>query len=55
MAIKLVAAFVAILLVLAYLAQIVLKLKDVALGIVIVIGLALMLVDLVHSLRKGDS
>jgi hypothetical protein len=55
MAIKIVAAVIAIVLVLAYLLPIVLKLKEVELGIVLLVGVALMLVDAWHSLKSRDS
>lgn len=54
MLIKYFAGAVAALLVVAYLVPVVLKLKDVALGIVICIGLAMMLVDLLQSLKSKD-
>jgi hypothetical protein len=54
MAVKLAAAVVAIFLMLAYLLPPVFKLKDAALGAVICIGLAMMLVDLVQSLKSKD-
>lgn len=54
MPIKYFAAVVAVFLVIAFLVPVVLKLKDVALGVVICIGIGLMLVDLLHSLRSED-
>ena len=54
MLIKYFAGAVAVLLVVAYLVPVVLKLKDVALGIVICIGLAMMLVDLLQSLKSKE-
>jgi len=54
MLIKYFAAAVAVLLVVAYLVPVVLKLKDVALGIVICIGIAMMLVDLLQSLKSKE-
>ncbi len=54
MAVKLVAAAVAVILVLGYLLPPVFKLKDVALGVVICIGIAMMLVDLAQSLKSKD-
>jgi len=54
MAVKIAAAVVAILLMLAYLLPPVFKLKDAALGAVICIGLAMMLVDLAQSLKSKD-
>ena len=54
MAVKIAAAVVAIVLMLAYLLPPVFKLKDIALGAVILIGIAMMLVDLLQSLRSTD-
>ncbi|MDH5245651.1 MAG: hypothetical protein OEW98_04305 [Betaproteobacteria bacterium] len=54
MLLKLLAALVAVALMLAYLVPMVVKMKDPALAIVIVIGLVIMLVDLWHSLRKPE-
>ena len=54
MAVKIAAAVAATILMLAYLVPPVLKLKDVALGVVISIGIAMMLVDLLQSLRSKD-
>ncbi len=54
MPIKIFAAVVAVILVVGFLVPVVLKLKDVALGAVISVGIALMLVDLVHSLKSKD-
>ncbi|MFZ2653140.1 MAG: hypothetical protein WA210_23905 [Burkholderiaceae bacterium] len=54
MPIKILAASVAIALMLAYLAPLVFKMKDVALTSVIVIGFVVMLVDLWHSLRNQE-
>jgi hypothetical protein len=54
MLIKFFAAAVAVILVVAYLLPVVLKLKDVSLGIVILIGIGMMLVDLRQSLQKRD-
>ena len=51
---KIVAAIIAVGLVLAYLGPIIVKMKDFALGIVIVVGIAFILVDLWHSLQKPD-
>lgn len=55
MPVKIFAALVAILLVFAYLVPIVLKLKELALGAVIAIGIAMMLIDAWQSLRERDS
>ena len=54
MPIKLFAAVVAVVLMVGFLVPVVLKLKDVALGAVIAIGIAMMLVDLLQSLKSKD-
>ena len=54
MPIKIFAAIVAVALLLSFLTPVVFKLKDVALGVVIVIGIAMMLVDLWQSLQSKD-
>ncbi len=54
MPIKIFAAIVAVGLVFVFLGAPVLKLKDVALGVVILIGIAMMLVDLWQSLQSKD-
>jgi hypothetical protein len=54
MAIKYVSAIVATILMLVFLAAPVVKLKEVDLGIVILIGLAMMAVDLWQSLQSKD-
>ena len=54
MAIKIFAALVAVGLMLAFLSPVVFKLKDVALGVVIMIGIAMMLLDLGQSLKSKD-
>jgi hypothetical protein len=54
MGVKIVAGLVAVILVLGYLLPPVFKLKDVALGVVICIGVAMMLVDLLQSLKSKD-
>ena len=54
MAIKILAGIIATILVLAFLAPPVLKLQDVALGAVILIGIGLMLVDLWQSLQSKN-
>jgi hypothetical protein len=54
MLIKYFAAVVALVLVVAFLVPVVLKLKDVALGAVISVGIAMMLVDLLQSLKSKD-
>jgi sugar phosphate permease len=52
--VKLVMAAVAVVLLVGYLAPVVIKLKDVPMTLVMAIGIALMLVDLWHSLRSKD-
>lgn len=54
MIVKLVAAVIAVVLVLIYLAPPVYKLRDIELGAVVSIGVVLMLVDLWQSLRSKD-
>jgi len=54
MIVKLVAGVVAVSMVLAYVLPPAIKLKDIALIIVIAIGVIMMLVDLFQSLRKND-
>ena len=54
MPIKIFAAIVAIALVLAFLSPVVFKLKEVALGVIILIGIAMMLVDLLQSLKSKE-
>jgi len=54
MPIKLFAAVVAVILVVGFLVPVVLKLKDVALGAVISIGITMMLVDLLQSLKSKE-
>ena len=54
MAIKIGAAIVAVILLGAYLAAPVIKLKEIELGIVILAGFAMMLVDLWQSLKSKD-
>jgi uncharacterized membrane protein len=51
---KILAGVVAMALAVAFLLPPVLKLKDVALGIVISIGVAMMLLDLLQSLKSKD-
>lgn len=55
MPVKIFAALVAVLLVVAYLAPPVLKLKEMALAVVIAIGIVMMLIDVWQSLRYGDN
>jgi hypothetical protein len=54
MPIKYFAAVVAVILMISFLVPVVLKLKDVALGVVISIGIAMMLVDLAQSLKSKE-
>jgi hypothetical protein len=54
MAYKIVAGIIAAALVIAFLAPPVVKLQDVALSAVILIGIAMMLVDLWQSLQSRD-
>jgi len=54
MPIKIFAAIVAVALMLAFLTPVVLKLKDIALGVIILIGVAMMLIDLGQSLKSKD-
>lgn len=54
MPIKIFAGLVAIVLMVAFLSPVVFKLKDVALGIVILIGLVMMLIDLWQSLQSKE-
>lgn len=54
MGVKIVAGLVAVILVLGYLLPPMFKLKDVALGVVICIGIAMMLVDLWQSAKSKD-
>lgn len=53
MGLKIFSAIVAVVLMVSYLAPVVLKLKEVALGVVILIGIGMMLRDLWQSLH-GD-
>ena len=54
MPIKIFAAIVAAALVIAFVSPVVIKLKDVALGVIILIGVAMMLVDLAQSLKSDE-
>lgn len=51
---KIFAGIVAMAIMLPYLAAPVIKLKDIALGVVVLIGVAMMLVDLWDSLQSKD-
>lgn len=55
MPVKILAALVAVALMAGYLLPLVFKLKEVSLGAVIGIGLAMMLRDLWQSIRAGDN
>jgi hypothetical protein len=54
MILKVLAGLLAVSLVVIYLIPPVYKLQDIELGVVVSIGLVMMLVDLVQSLRKDD-
>ena len=54
MGLKIWAGVVAVILFLGYLLPPVFKLKDVALGVVIIFGVSLMLLDLIQSLKSKD-
>lgn len=54
MGVKVAAALVAVILLSGYLLALVIKLKEIDLGIVVVIGLTLMLIDLWQSFRSKD-
>ncbi len=54
MPIKIFAAIAAVVLMLAFLMPVVFKLKEIALGVVILIGIAMMLIDLGQSLKSKD-
>jgi hypothetical protein len=54
MILKVLAGLLAVSLVVIYLTPPVYKLKDIELGVVVAIGLVMMLIDLVQSLRKDD-
>jgi hypothetical protein len=51
---KIFAGLVALVIMLTYLAAPVIKLKDVALGVVVLIGVAMMLVDLWQAMQSKD-
>jgi hypothetical protein len=55
MPVKIFAAIVAVVLLIAYLVPVVLKLKEMALTVTILIGIAMMLVDLWQSFRERDT
>ena len=54
MLLKIVAGIIGATLLLAYVAPVALRLKDYALSVVVVLGLAMMLVDLWQSLQSKD-
>ena len=54
MPIKIFAAVAAVALLLAYLSPVVIKLKDIPLGVIILIGVAMMLKDLWQSLKSQE-
>ena len=54
MILKILAGLLAVVLMVIYLIPPVYKLQDIELGVVVVIGLAMMLIDLWQSLRKDD-
>lgn len=54
MALKVFAGIVAVALMLAYLVPLVLKLKEVSLGVVVLIALVMMLIDLLQSMRAKE-
>jgi hypothetical protein len=54
MPVKYFSAFVAVVLMLCFLGAIVFKLKELALGVVALIGVGMMVVDLAQSLKKAD-
>ena len=54
MPIKIFAAIVALVLMLAFVSPVVFKLKEIALCVIILIGVAMMLVDLWQSLHSQD-
>lgn len=54
MPVKIFSAVIAIALMLSFLGAIVFKLKEVSLGVVVMIGIVMMLIDLRQSLQKAD-
>lgn len=54
MIVRIAAATLALVLVVAYLVPVVVKLKEVALGVLILVGLAMMVVDMWQTLRDKD-
>lgn len=55
MGVKIFAGIVAIILMIGYLTPVIFKLKQVSLGCIIFIGLAMMIIDLWQSLKSGDA
>ena len=55
MTLRIFAAVLAMVLVIAYLVPVVIKLKEISLGVVILIGIVMMLVDLWQSLWGKDA
>lgn len=54
MTIKIVAGIVAAALLILFVGPVVIKLKDVALGVVVLVGLTMMIVDILQDLRSKD-
>lgn len=54
MPVKIVSAVIAVVLFIAYLLPVVIKLKEISLGVVVLIGIVMMLVDLWQSMRQAD-
>ena len=54
MPIKIFAGIVAIALMIAFLSPVVFKLKDIPLGVIILIGFVMMLIDLLQSLKSKE-
>lgn len=54
MPVKIFAAVVAIVLMIGFLVPVVFKLKEIALGVVIAIGITLMLIDLWQSFKESE-
>jgi hypothetical protein len=55
MFVKVASAVIAVVLFIAYLMPVVIKLKEISLGVVVLIGVVMMLVDLWQSLRNADT
>ena len=54
MPMRILAALTALVLMVGYLIPVVFKLKEISLGVVVAIGLGMMLIDLVQSLKSKD-